>query len=221
MKPHRRVAELASQAVEALREEGPAGLWIRFVQWLGIYRRFVVCGGRVPGPPEPARIPVECAILRPDQVEEYLAFRPDQDAAEIRGRLDAGNRCFVARSDGRIIGSLWCFERRAWIEYVGCEILLADDTYFVDDEYVLPDFRGLRVADALLALHRVLMQEAGYRRSACLIWPENRVAAHRAERRQNAVIGELACFRLGPWRRHILQIKPSRREPMVALAPRD
>jgi hypothetical protein len=99
--------------------------------------------------------------------------------------------------------------------------VLADDTFYVDDQYVLPEFRGLRVADEIGRLRRAFMREAGYGRVVALFWPENRVATRRSKRRQNAVIGELACLKLGPWRRHILRLSPSRREPMIALAPRD
>ena len=79
----------------------------------------------------------------------------------------------MARENGRIIGTTLCFRRRAWIEYLGCEILLADDTYYLDDSYVLPEFRGLRVADEIGGLRRAFMREAEYQRSVALFWPEN------------------------------------------------
>jgi GNAT superfamily N-acetyltransferase len=219
MEAARGIIQLTRRAAGMLRDEGPASVWMRFLQWLGIYRRLFVLGGLDSRRPETSRVPITCERLRVDGVDDYMEFRPDQDRAEIEARLASGNLCCVARKNGRIIATTWTAIGKAWIDYLQCEIRLADDAVYHFDTYVRPEFRGCRVAGELSDLRLKTVTRLGYVRSVGLFWPENRAAIQRSERRKNIRVGEFRCFKLGPWRCHALRLEPGHGEPLLELAP--
>ena len=184
-----------------MREDGIADLFWRGLRWLGIYRRFILLGGRGPRVSSKPQVPVECSKLEADQIDEYLAFRPGQSGDMIRRRFADGQWCFVGRCDGRMAATSWVCRRRAWLDFLDCEILLADGVCYPHDTYALPEFRGLGVSDVVSAFRTAYFRKAGYDLSIGIVEPENRAAMRRSKRKRTPVIGQLDCIRLGPWRR--------------------
>ena len=214
-----KIGPLASQGAQALREEGVAGLCVRFFQWLGVYRHLIVSTVIDHHLRDPAGIPILCEPLDDDELDEYLTFRPDQTRFDVEARLKSGGLCHVARHEGRVVAACWTARERAWIDYVGCEILLADDTLYHYDEYVMPKFRGLRIPGAVADRRLTTQEQLGYAHGLATFWPENRAAIRRAEHRGNATVGTLQCFQLGPWRYIRARLKSNSSPPMFELAP--
>jgi len=188
------------------RAEATAVFWLRSLRRLGVYRRFVVAVTSDPRIDRESRLAVACERLGPEGLEEYLAFRSERGRGVIRRRFEAGEICFVGRSDGRIVTATWSSPGRARLEFLACEILLDDGGYYNHDTYVIPELRGMRVAGAVAEFRRRFMREAGYEWALGLFETENRVATRRSKRRKNVVIGRLDCLRLGPWRRLQLRL---------------
>lgn len=212
--------ESIMRAVHLLRDEGPLVVWLRFVQWLGVYRRLLVSAGVDRRAGIEARIPLEYGRLGPDEIAEYLRLRPDQDRARIRARFDAGARCVVARHEGRIVAAAWYSLGRAHIDYLDCDLILASDVAYLEDEYVAEDARGLRVADGLASFRLGELHREGVDRVIGLFWPENHVAIRRSRRIGDQASGRLVRWQIGPWRRFVLRLHEGRREPVARVAPR-
>jgi GNAT superfamily N-acetyltransferase len=206
--------------MEVLRAEGLAGFAIRLLQWSGIYRRLILAAGPHVVRTGSPRIASECEQLDPSEVDEYLAIRPDQDRASTEGRLASGDLCFVARHEGRIVGATWAALGSVWIDYLGCEIRIAADAAYNYDTYVDPEYRGLRVADALAKFRGEFLRRSGRERAVGFFWPENRVANQRRERRGINLVGELIRYRIGPWRRYVLRLEADPANPAIRLVPR-
>ncbi|MBW2446707.1 MAG: hypothetical protein JRG83_12350 [Deltaproteobacteria bacterium] len=209
---------LVARALARLREEGLAGLWLRTLRWLGVYRRYVLAGGPDEGRSPPCDVPVACARLEAHEIEEYLKFRPEQDRATILHRFDEGDWCFVGRCDGRIAVAIWIARDSAWLEFLSCRILLAERAFYLYDLFVVPEHRGNRVAGPVLAFRIAAMREAGYDRKVILNEPENPAALRRSVHHGNTVIAWLSCLQLGPWRRLRLHSVGDDAEPWVRLA---
>lgn len=193
------------------------GLARRVLHKLGIYRRLIVIGGRDVRRPPPPKLPLELAVLGAEEMDEYLAYRSDADAAEIRRRFGDGQWCYAARHEGRLVASGWAARDRVWVEHVDCWLRLRDDCVFVHDDYVRPELRGRSLTTAVEDFRRRSIEAAGFERIVAVILPLNSAASRHNSKRNAIGIGDLRCWRLGPWCRHSLRLRPSRQGPMLVL----
>jgi GNAT superfamily N-acetyltransferase len=200
------------------QDRGPIGFALRVLRKLGVRRRYVLIGGSDDPLAEPSAIPVEAGPLAPEAIDEYLAFRPDQARETVRRRLDDGELCFVGRSEGRMVASVWVARGSVWLEFVPCRLRLGERTFFIHDLFVDPTLRGKRVADPVNDLRKRAMAAAGYERKVALYEPENSAAIQRARRRGNRLLAFLTCWRVGPFRWQRLEPLAPEATRLVAVA---
>jgi RimJ/RimL family protein N-acetyltransferase len=170
-----------------------------------LYRRVVVMECRLdrPLPEVTPRLPTRIALLTVADLEGYARFRPDQEPATIRRRLDQGHRCFAAWHEDRIVHAGWAATRAAWIEYLGCEFPLGPGDVYQFDSYTAPEFRGLDLAAARVAWMARFFRDTGFRRLLAVVWPENRRAFRPLEKVGYRRSGWMRVLRLGRWHRVI------------------
>lgn len=134
---------LCRRAVDVLGAEGPRSLCLR-VLGETVYRRLLLMELWVDRPPVwiAADEKVEFGPLLPDQLDEYLHFRPDVDADGTRRRLARGHLCFIARRNGALVQSAWLAFDHAWIDYLGCELPLEANEAYAYDLFTDPAERG-------------------------------------------------------------------------------
>lgn len=146
-----------------------------------------------------ARIPISFEQLTEAGIREYNEFRGTPDSRTAEERLRAGHICFMARHRGRIAGLRWVATGRAWSEYLGQEIPLADDEVFLYDAFTSPEVRGQRIFPALThEIHRHFA-DSGRRRALCHTLPENRAAMNADTGYER--IGTVGYVGTGPLRR--------------------
>lgn len=214
---------MVARGWRVLREHGPATLGLRILYAMRLYRCCLVTSSHIDQRTvameraSQSRLEVECAQLGPADLDDYMAFRPDQSRAAIQARFDAGHVCFVARRGGRIIGASWVCVGRAWIDELGCAVVLADDAYYVYDHYVSPEFRGRQVMGPIGTLRRAYIREVGCAWSIGVIWRENYAAFGRHRKRGGAVIGTIGSYGIGPWQRHFLRLDAETDDPTPPL----
>lgn len=195
--------QIWQRAIEVLRTEGWCSLWFKL--WGEIlYRRVVIVERSLdePLPPVEARLPVTLGLLQESEVDEYVAFRPEAEPAEIRRRLQAGQLCFVARHEGRLVQIAWAAIGRARIDYLAREVALAPDQAYCYESFTAPDVRGQNIAAARSVFMQQVLRQADYRRLVAVIMPENKRAFRPAEKAGYRRVGMLRTFWLGPWRWH-------------------
>ncbi len=190
------------RAVEVLRAEGLGSLWFKILGET-VYRRVVLLERRLDGSAVEvtSRLPVVLGLLQETEVDEYVALRPTSDPAEVRRRLAAGQQCFTARHEGRLVHVCWVATHRAWIGYLQREIALAPDEAYIYDAFTAPDWRGQNISPARSAHMQRALWAAGTRRLLTVIMPENRPAFRPPAKTGYRPIGVLGYVRLGPWRR--------------------
>ena len=198
----RRWKQLPRRAWEILRREGLRSLWFH-VLGETVYRRAVLFERVLsdPIPSAPAAIPVEVSLLKPSEVDDYVAFHRGLDAAEVRGRLDRGGKCFIARHQGAIVNACWTAEGSVWIEYLGCRIELARDEVYVYNNYTDPRFRGRNIPLVRAVVMLQHFRELGYRRLVAVVVPENKAAFRSPDKAGYRPIGVIGSIKIGPWRR--------------------
>jgi GNAT superfamily N-acetyltransferase len=178
-------------------------LWLRGLSRARIYRRLILRERPLsqPFPDVSACVPVCVSLLAAGEIDAYMAFRPDQSIAEVRRRLDEGQRCFAVWLDGRIIHAAWTVTGRAGIEYLSTEITLAPDEVYAYDVFTSPTFRGLGVSPARMLEMMRYFRDHGYRRLFATILPENRSSFRPGEKvGWDRLIGVIGYVGLGPWR---------------------
>ena len=153
------------------------------------------------------RGPVVIGLLRETEVDDYIGFRSGADSSEIRRRLEAGQRFFVARHEGRIIHGEWVATQRAWIDYLACEIRLAPDEVYVYDSFTSPDFRGRNISPARSTQALRYIRDAGYRRIMAAILLENKPAFRVFEKVGFRPLGLMDYVKIGPWRRDFCRVE--------------
>lgn len=207
--------------IRVIREDGVRAACIKGLHELGIYRRLHLLD--IPNTdaanPSGCDLPLAMGVLEPEEIDAYLALRPDQSREMIQTRIDSGDRCFTGRHEGVLVTTAWSAAGIAPIDYLECALRLPDDAALTYDVYTHPDARGHRVSMELFDWRRRRLREAGYRRSIGLLWPENPGAVRRIANRPHSVFGSMALWRIGPWRRHVLALRsdPDGRDPRVSL----
>lgn len=205
---------ILQRASEVLRKEGFKSLWFKILGET-VYRRMVLMDRLLnePIPDIMARLPVVISLLKDTELDEYLSLRPDADPSDIRRRLSAGQRCFVARHEGRIINASWATTRRAWIDYLGREIQLAPDEIYAYESFTAPNFRGQNIAPARLTQMLRYFRDAGYRRLLAAIMPENKHAFRPNAKLGYRSIGMMGYLKVGPWRYEFCRVKRGSQPP--------
>ena len=103
--------------------------WFRILAKAGIYRRLILAERPLsePQPEFTTFLSMSVELLREDQVDAYLALRPNESASEVRRRLAAGQWCFANWLDRQIIGVAWMTGGRAPLAYLDRDLDLAPD----------------------------------------------------------------------------------------------
>jgi GNAT superfamily N-acetyltransferase len=195
--------DAVARAIEVLRDEGLGIFWIKLVAGLGFYRRLVLQERPLDHavPDSTPVLPMRIELLKESEVDDYLALRPDATRARVVARLQAGHLCFVARHEGRVISTCWATARRAWIEFLACEIDLTAGDAYLFDAFTAPRHRGQGVAPAV-CLHQLrYLQQAGYRRAIRATTVENRLALRVHAKSGFRPTGTLGRLKIGPWQR--------------------
>jgi GNAT superfamily N-acetyltransferase len=190
------------RAWEVLREEGLRSLWFHILGET-VYRRVVLLERPLgePIPEAAAATAVEISLLKAGEAEEYAAFHPGLEAAEVRERLARGGRCFLSRHQGSIVNACWTAEGPVWIDYLGCGMELARDEVYVYNNYTDPRFRGRNISAVRAAVMLRHFRELGYRRMIAVVVPENKAAFRSPDKAGYRPIGAIGCIRIGPWRK--------------------
>jgi ribosomal protein S18 acetylase RimI-like enzyme len=192
--------DIAHRAYAVLREQGFKSFWFKLAAELG-YRRLILLERSLLQPVNPPaqELALRFDILGESQVNDFLAFRPEFPQAEVLKRLRAGNVCFTARDQGRLISAAWTTTERAWTDFLGCEIALGAGEAYLFDAFTHPAYRGQGVAPALCFNQLAHFRRAGLRRVVRATLPENTPAlrAHvKCGFRPHALIGRM---KIGPW----------------------
>jgi RimJ/RimL family protein N-acetyltransferase len=197
----RRWKQTPRRAWEILRKEGFRSLWFHILGET-FYRRVVLFERPLsdPIPSASAATPVEISLLKPSDVDEYVAFHPGLDAAKVRDRLDHGGKCFISRHQGSIVNACWTAEGSVWIDYLECSIQLAPDEAYVYNNYTDPRFRGRNISAVRAAVMLRHFRELGYRRLVAVVVPENKAAFRSPDKAGYRPIGLIGYIKIGPWR---------------------
>ena len=209
-----KLSRLSRRAVAIVRYTGARGLWFAALGELG-YRRLAIreCLLDKPFPNTPAKIPLRFELLRQEQIDGYIAFRPDSDPEMVRRRLAADNSCFVARHNDKIISARWAATGIVQCDYLFRGYPLAPDEAYLYDAFTAPEWRGKGVFPALTSEMHRHYRAIGIRRSLCFTGPENYPAmiADTGYRR----IGTTGYIGIGKFRRHFSRVRKGERAPGV------
>ena len=177
------------------------------------YRRLAIreCMLDRPFPEPEARVPLAFEVLDETEIDEYIAFRKGADPEIVRRRIAAGNSCFVARTEGRIISARWAATGTAQCDYLFREVPLGSDEVYLYDAFTLPEWRGKGIFPALTSEMHRHYRAAGKKRSICFTGPENfpAMAADTGYRG----IGIIGYVGMGPLRRHFFRVRGGERAP--------
>jgi SAM-dependent methyltransferase/GNAT superfamily N-acetyltransferase len=198
-KPRATPAAVWRTVAATARAEGIRGLWFKTLGEIG-YRRAVLleCPLDQPLASVAARIPLRVELLDQSQLDEYNAFRRGADSTAARRQLEAGDRCYIARSEGRIIGACWSATRRAWSLYLSREIRLTADEVYLFDGFTDPQYRGKGVMPALITETHRFHRSMGMRRGLAVAVPENQSSIRTLIGYRP--VGTIGYFAVGQWR---------------------
>ena len=185
-----------------------SSLWFKILA-RSIYRREVLMERLLsdPIPDIVSSVSIDIAMLRPQEREEYLRFRPNSEPTEIDCRINRGHCCFVARCEGRIVSASWTTTKGAWSSYLEREIVMAPGDVYTYDSFTAPGFRGQQIATVRLAAMLRFFREAGYVRLVSIVVPENSSALRSPEKLGYRSFGVMGYYKFGPWRWDFCRVK--------------
>jgi GNAT superfamily N-acetyltransferase len=168
------------------------------------YRRLVLLERRLDEPivDVAALVPVEIGLLERAEIADHARLVPGTDPVDIRARLEAGQWCFVARLQGRLVCARWAATGRIRVDYLACDLDLAADEAYSYGLYTDPAFRGHGVSPAASVAMLRHLRAAGFRRVVAAILPENRASLRSVAKTGYRPYGLMGRVKLGPWTRH-------------------
>ena len=167
------------QAFEIIRDEGIKALWIKYLDWAGIYRRLLVFerDHRKETLTEPdIKVNFKTRLLMEDEISLYTRHQPGINEPEIIKRFREGHLCFVTMDAGAIIGHTWSAFGKAYCEYLDCFLSLPPNMVYNYDAFVSPDYRGHRIAAAQYLYKLIYLLKKGYSHPIGFALPENTAA---------------------------------------------
>ena len=179
-----------------------ADIWFAALGAARIYRRLVLLARQLgsAAPELAAPSGVRIAVLAPEEIGAYLAFRPEQSGAEIRVRLSRGYLCFAAWHGEQILHAAWGATQRAPIDYLAYEIDLSPDEVFIFDAFTAAAARGRNLSPLRAVLMGRHYYDRGYRRVLTAVHPENRVGFRPLEKVGTRPVGLIGYVGIGPLR---------------------
>jgi GNAT superfamily N-acetyltransferase len=215
--PQRKGPPLTPQRIwrrgcEVWRDGGPTTLALMVLSDLG-YGRLLLLERFFDQPIAAVtpRVPVVFSTLDPTQIDEFLRFRGEFSGPDIEARLAAGDHCFLARHDGRIVCASWTSTTQPLFRSLGCRYAPGSSEVYLYDSFTDPAFRGLAIAPALGAHVLELLRAAGLKRATMAVHQHN-VANRRARAKTGFRPYErMDYLRLGrrTWHRHRQVERPS------------
>ncbi len=182
------------------RDEGVRGVARRIVG--RFYGRIYLLDRSLADPiaPSTVRIPIVIEMMREEDLLEYADYRRGHNAEAARQFLADGHCAFVARCQGKLVGSLWAAVKPVLVGEIMSMLLIEPGEVYLFDGFTLPEFRGQGIAPALSAFMLRHYASLGFRRAIRAAVPSN-AAALRAHAKSGFRIFILRrAFRLGPWR---------------------
>jgi GNAT superfamily N-acetyltransferase len=178
-----------------------------------VYRRLTLVALRLPveGREEEAIRTGEVGEVGPEALSELALLRPNL-AWQAPERFARGDRCFVARHEGRIVNARWIAQHVARVEYLDLDLPLEPEEVYVYDAWTHPEARRLGIAsDAAGHIYAALASE-GVRTALAAVWTENLAGLRHAERVGYVPCGRASVLGLGPWKlRRVAWSTPRRR----------
>lgn len=148
-------------------------------------------------PPEAAGVPLEYAFVGIDELDELARFRDDLPRETLRDRLVRGERCFVARSNSRIVAAYWIHRFDVPLPEVGRTIVVPEDAVYVGDAWVADDLRGLGIAAAVSREVKNRLADEGYTRWVFFVLAGNHLGLANARRTRPRETARVAALKLG------------------------
>ncbi len=164
-----------------------------------VLKRLILIERDLSKPVEPVRSDLDFrfALLGPEEIDTYLAYRPERTRSELTQRFERGSVCFVAWIDGRIVSDAWYQRGEAWIEDLGRRFALARDEAYAYDAHTAPPLRGQSVTPARAARALEYLRQDGVRRAVGFVLPENGPARRSPVKSGWTPFGTAGFVRLG------------------------
>jgi ribosomal protein S18 acetylase RimI-like enzyme len=193
---------LLRRAGLTLRNEGLTSFWFKALAMLG-YRRLLVFERmlNVPLPDIASRLPLTITSLGPEEISDYTDFRGVDAAPTAAARAAAGDVCFVASFEKRIVASGWATTTAPWLDYLEAPLAFHPGDVYLYDLYTLPEYRGRGIGLAFWAAQLRHFQAAGCRRVLSTIEPENLRSVRIAAKTGGRPIFIQGRWHVGSWRR--------------------
>jgi|SRR5436190_11258617 len=201
---------LVRRALLTLRGEGVRSFWFKLLAHVGYRRLLLLDQPLVQAVPQfSPTLPVAIAQLTRDDLDDYLAFRPETARADVISRLAAGQICFVARSDRRIVAADWIATEPIKLSYLDCVLDMAPGDVCIYDKFILPDYRGHGISNPLRTHHLRQLQRAGHRRVVVAVLPENASSLRDILKGGYRPCGIIGRIKVGRWQRHFRKALPT------------
>ena len=180
------------RARETLRAGGVSALAFAILATLG-YRRVLLFERRLDGSITPlaSRVPITFSTLEPPQIDEYLGVHADAPRTELENRLAKGDRCFVARYEGRIVSVSWVTRSERPIRWLRYRYPVPPSEAYLYDSFTAQTFRGCAIAPALGVHVLERLRNEGVSRVTVAMVPDNV-----SNRRARAKLGFRVCGRI-------------------------
>jgi GNAT superfamily N-acetyltransferase len=191
-----------------LQQDGCGGLWLKSLDASG-YRRLYLLRRPLVEPIRdcPTTLPVEVDWLTPEGVHDYLGFRPEATGHDVTRQLQQGDRCLLARHEGRIVGAMWGSSARTNTRsLLGHDLPLAAGEAYQFDAYTSPEVRGMGIAPALSVAWLRHLRDEGCTAAIRMTFPWNGAALRSHAKAGYRVAAVVRSLRLGN-RRYLFPIR--------------
>jgi len=144
--------------------------------------------------------PIDLGQLEEDDIKDYVTLHAGVKISDVKNRLEAGQYCFTARHQGRLIYSCWVTRNPVWIDFVSHEMRFKEDEAYFYESFTADDFRNGNVATACNAYLQEQLKARGLRRLRAVVLYRNTPGIRAIIKAGYRRVGTLHTIWLYRWR---------------------
>jgi ribosomal protein S18 acetylase RimI-like enzyme len=124
-------------------------------------------------PDVPSDLALDVRPLTEEEIDAYLALRPDEDADTVHAQLRRGDLCVASWSGDRMVGAVWVRFDRIWVSELARTLAVRPGEAYGYNAFIQPEHRRHGAAKNLYVTTMRRLESLGYRRVLVYVDAQN------------------------------------------------
>jgi len=146
-------------------------------------------------PETESKVEVDVRLAQSGDISKLARFK-GFSRREVEKRLEAGDLCFIAETNGNVVYCIWVCRKDLGLDALERKLRIGFDSAQIHSQYTVLEYRGMGIATAVIGRVLDYLFRNGVKRVHGLIYPHNIPPQRVVEKNGFRKIGEVTLVRL-------------------------